>query len=423
MSWIEVSFRKGTCAHPYQVRKCEKVGGKVVVESISNHATREEAELVRDETRKQLGLLKAPKADPFTHKVETTILTLSTSFFKEREKDGFRRVEDARNLFKNWVGCHPIALIPIHQLTKFECQKWLNWLEKQEAKNVFGDKKTLSHSSVKNARNVLKSILDVAVKALVIPSNPCVSLLYKQRPKGEAKEKKNAFGRDEIVKLCTDPKIPLGDRILFQFAIYSGLRTGEIQGLHLSDIHYDCPEPYITVRYTVNEDGELNPPKNGKIENIPLLHPAIEAIKLQLLQLQGELNLKSVLFPQRTLGGYWHGSLVNLIDRALEKVRCVGILPGLPFDFHSMRRTAATGLTAGWLAPRAWTLQEAQSMLRHASQSTTERYARHGSTLAQQAAGVSGSRVVDPSTLLVAPKLQKTLSQPLETVSVSAPPA
>jgi integrase len=72
-------------------------------------------------------------------------------------------------------------------------------------------------------------------------------------------------------------------------------------------------------------------------------------------------------------------------------------------DLHSLRRTCATGLTAGSFG-RVWWLEEAQSMLGHASRSTTEIYARYGTTLGESAAqkhlsearssisGVSGSR-------------------------------
>src|SRR5690606_17430928 len=76
---------------------------------------------------------------------------------------------------------------------------------------------------------------------------------------------------------------PLESWALFVIGIYTGLRKGELLGLHWCDVHLDGARPYLAVRFSY--DG---PPKTKKgRRQVPLLAPAVRAFR-ELLEARGD---------------------------------------------------------------------------------------------------------------------------------------
>ena len=63
-------------------------------------------------------------------------------------------------------------------------------------------------------------------------------------------------------------------RVIFVVAIYTGLRQGELWGLHWSDVHLTGSQAKLTVRYSY--DG---PTKSKKIRHVPLFGVALKALE------------------------------------------------------------------------------------------------------------------------------------------------
>jgi integrase len=76
---------------------------------------------------------------------------------------------------------------------------------------------------------------------------------------------------DEIGALLSLPGLPTKQRAAFTVAIYTGMRAGEIWGLHWEDVDFEGRE--IIVRYSF--DG---PTKGGKVRRIPMLPPVFEEL-------------------------------------------------------------------------------------------------------------------------------------------------
>jgi len=359
---------------------------KRIVSSLGYFHDQEEANRIRLETQKQLNL---PSDRPRRKAVSSvldrrpTIQTLFSKFLIERRSLNYRRTSNTESLYKHWIEHHPLALMPIVHVTKGDCQAWLNWLEVQPKKRGGG---TMNALSIRNVRNVLSAVLDYAVKHQIILVNPCEGLVYRAQDRNISRIKKNVLLPHEIAELTTNEKIDLRFRLLYRFAIFTGLRTGEIATLHRNDVHLEHvdrdakPAPFVYVRYGGHEAGHFLPPKSKQTRRVPLLPPAVDAVREQLSRSKGS----ALLFPSKDddVSGAWSKDLRRHLAWGKPPV---GIFPGLPFDFHSLRRTCATGLTAGFFG-RVWSLEETQSHLGHASRSTTEIYARYGTTLAEQAA-------------------------------------
>ncbi|MEQ3645979.1 tyrosine-type recombinase/integrase [Alteromonas sp.] len=92
---------------------------------------------------------------------------------------------------------------------------------------------SLSGKSINEARNVLKQIFKRAFHDGVIDSNPVERI---ERYKQETIEPK-PFNQYEIKKILDSLPAPYSQ--FFQFAFYTGLRTGELLGLRWEDLDLD----------------------------------------------------------------------------------------------------------------------------------------------------------------------------------------
>lgn len=159
---------------------------------------------------------------------------------------------------------------------------------------------------------------------------------------------------------------PTAARCVVAFALYTGLRAGELVTLRLADVRPDG----IVVRYGKVPDG---PTKTGRVRVVPWLPAAREwwarwlAVRpaptspLAFPAMRGGFRL-----PNYTLGfnhhqESWRGLLADA--GVTRRVR-----------WHDLRHTCASSLVAGWWG-RVWTLDEVRDYLGHSSIQTTERYA------------------------------------------------
>jgi integrase len=69
--------------------------------------------------------------------------------------------------------------------------------------------------------------------------HPSEGLVYRAQDRNISRIKKNVLLPEEIAELLGDEKISLRFRLLYQFAIFTGLRSGEIATLHRRDVHLD----------------------------------------------------------------------------------------------------------------------------------------------------------------------------------------
>jgi integrase len=148
-------------------------------------------------------------------------------------------------------------------------------------------------------------------------------------------------------------------KAVFWIALRTGLRRGEIFGLHWSDV--DLVARHLTVRYGVYR-GRLSTPKNGRTRTIPLTRGLTEVLREHqaVTRLRGDL-----LFPGEEGGLTRH---LDHVDRPLKgALRLAGLRK---IRFHDLRHSFASQLVS---AGRP--LKEVQELLGHGSITMTMRYA------------------------------------------------
>lgn len=110
------------------------------------------------------------------------------------------------------------------------------------------------------------------------------------------KERWTYLSADEIEQLLGCDDISKSRRLLFQVAIFTGMRAGELWGLRWSDVELNRATPLCSVRRSY--DG---PTKSGAVRSFPLLPRAVAALQ-RLYELADRPGLSALLFPSPSGG-------------------------------------------------------------------------------------------------------------------------
>lgn len=262
-----------------------------------------------------------------------------------------------------------------------------------------------SPASIAKTRNVISAILRTAVQLEVIDRNPCEKAML---PKGEEIADQIKFFTPEQAKAflayietpytlkvsghqrVDDTGIPytVGDyeihkeipeqiRILFNLAIYAGLRKGEILALKFSDIDFETDTVSITKSATVVKGKQICKKPKTKMSTRTITIP--HNLTLRILALK-----ESREQLQADLGDFWQGedwifvqdngqmmsystpyhALQDTLGRYNADRPQDNQLPMIPF--HGLRHTAATLLIAAGVD-----VKTISARLGHALTSTT----------------------------------------------------
>lgn len=222
----------------------------------------------------------------------------------------------------------------------------------------------LSRSTQRHIINLVRVVLEFGVQENLLVDNAARGI----RIRKEVLTEKKIFFLDRKQQDKLLQAIPLPQRNLVRFAMFSGLRLGELQSLELEHIHLDAEQPHVEVRFG---GAKRAPTKVGMPRDVPLLPPAEEALRAWLgaLPFWCPKNPLGLVFPRErgAHGGrkppqHWHSWVV-----------AAGL--GRRLRFHDLRHTCACLLLNGQLG-RMWSKEEVQQMLGHASITTTELYGK-----------------------------------------------
>ena len=255
----------------------------------------------------------------------------------------------------------------------------------------------------------------------VIAGNPAEKLSVKRS--GQTEDEWTYLTLPEIEQVLTSPRVTDAERLLCKVAIYTGLRQGELWGLHWDDVVLTGDRPEITVRFS-----HKGPTKSGRIRRVPLLQPALEALKAwEPIAPESKHNLvfanRSGEYRDRGNDGGWADVNVPVIRR---KAGHPTVKPGIKtragitrhVRFHDLRHTCASHLVMGSWGIQ-WSLHEIAAFLGHSDVEVTQRYAHLSPDHLHRKAAQTARR--DPSMTSESGSQVKTQSEESAGNSVARP--
>lgn len=324
-------------------------------QSLGVYDTHEEAEAVAEEAARIAGVeLKLPGVN--------ILRRYGQDWLDAREKAGHvRGMRQERSVWKTHVRAAPFADQPIKTITHAQIYAWASGLMD-----------TRSRQTAQHALRVLRSCLTEALNEGLIGENPAARV---KLPNGVGRKEDSAeawtyLEPSEIESLLTYDAAPHWARDIWAVAIYTGLRKGELAGLRWCDVHTDGAHPRLVVVRSYK-----GPTKSGKGREVPLLPPALEALRRVKKRTPGVG--KAPVWPSATKGvwgEYWDPG--GWTRYALGRTRPVA---GCALDrhvrFHDLRHTCASHLVQGTWLREPLSLYRVKQWMGHSAISVTERYA------------------------------------------------
>ena len=297
-------------------------------------------------------------------------------WLRRREQEGNRNARTSRSYWNLHIHTAPFAKDPIGSITPKQIRDWLRELVQRQVSRTATTKKgperrtferRLARSTMKQILGLVRGALDAAVEDNLIERNPARDIKVPKQPRTD--EGWTYLSRDEIDLVLLCAAIPETNRLIFEFAIFTGLRMGEIWGLHWSDVHLDAEPAYIVVRHSY-----AGPTKSGKPRTLPLLERAASVLR-RWRELSESTDL---VWPNDEGGHHCKCYCAGWADKKEKRGLLLGYKTkaGIARNvrFHDLRHTFASHAISGTWG-HAWSIEQVKEYLGHTSITTTQRYA------------------------------------------------
>ena len=246
----------------------------------------------------------------------------------------------------------------------------------------------LAPATIRSVLVPVNRVIEHGIRRGVLAANPVKALEKHERPKAQREEMRilNAHEIDALLGHAADRY-----RTLLATAIFTGLRSGELLGLHWSDVDFD--QGVVRVRQQVHRSGLSTPLKTKNAQRAVLLMPTLGRT-LREHRAGSAYPLGDAHVFTRPDGRPMHPDTVRRFGLH-PTVKAAGIdTPGKPrLRFHDLRHTFASLLIA-----QGVNVAFASRQLGHASVSTTLNvythlfdHAEHAATVMERLEGRFGS--------------------------------
>ncbi len=288
------------------------------------------------------------------------------------KSSSFERYE---SIYRNYVKAADIGLVPVSDIKKLTIQKYYNSL-KADGK---------SYSQLKNLHKLLNKFFGYAETDGYIIKNPCKGLKIPVDNEEDLQEDDDivveTFTREEIKKIIDSLDYNNKMRYIVMFALFTGVREGEMLALEKTDKKEDIVRINKTLRNVKIFDEEnqnkshyelkVTKPKSKKSNREAPIPDILKPELKRLEKLVAEERLKfgpaytenNLLFPSLT-GTYMDAQ--NLIKSWKRVLAAAGVEYK---KFHALRHTYATRLFENGSS-----ILTVSRLLGHSSIKTTEIY-------------------------------------------------
>ena len=190
-------------------------------------------------------------------------------------------VQTGKSELKNYI-LPEIANMPLYKIDGLIVQRIINKLKKRkrERPDKNGNIVTLSSTTVNSVYRLLRKILNKAVAWNYIESNPVLTV---NAPSVSTKEKESYNIHELIEVMLLLEKEDITTELLFSLFICTGMRRGELVGLHLDNIHLD--KNFIKIEISAVWDSEnkkiveKKTKSEGGVREIPIPQFCVDKIK------------------------------------------------------------------------------------------------------------------------------------------------
>ena len=190
-------------------------------------------------------------------------------------------VQTGKSELKNFI-LPEIANMPLYKIDGLIVQRIINKLKKRkrERPDKNGNIVTLSSTTVNSVYRLLRKILNKAVAWNYIESNPVLTV---NAPSVSTKEKESYNIHELIEVMLLLEKEDITTELLFNLFICTGMRRGELVGLHLDNIHLD--KNFIKIEISAVWDSEnkkiveKKTKSEGGVREIPIPQFCVDKIK------------------------------------------------------------------------------------------------------------------------------------------------
>lgn len=263
---------------------------------------------------------------------------------QDKSHNTFDRYE---TVFRNYILKSPVAGLKVYEVQHLTLQTHYNNMRKDG----------YSESQVYHFNKLLKSFFNYALTESYVSRNPCIGIKV-SRKSPRINEDKN-----ENIDPFTDEEIKLIQStaqgsmfVVFQLALGTGLRRGELLGLRIKDLNLEDKELQVNValkrvkeftdkseyRYVTIIDGTKT---EGSKRIIPIPHPLMPMLE-QHLHAEKEKhkdlgithNDNNLLFTSETGTPYCGKNILTAFKRLLKRANV------RYRSFHNLRHTFATKL-------------------------------------------------------------------------------
>lgn len=245
----------------------------------------------------------------------------------------------------------------------------------------------IKYSTKRDALACLSKIMRAAVKAGLVPVNPCRGVELGRQEEGDPTGR--ALSRAEVGRLLAVLPESGPYRRFVVTMLFTGMRIGEVAAVTVGDCDLETGLIRVSKTASPGRSGELvvGPTKNGKTRLVPIanqLRPVIE-------EACAGKSMEDRAFPGPQ-GGYLNSK--NL-SRALKwpQIRvAVKNFPQTeaPLHWHDLRHTALTNLALGGLV-----MPDLMAVAGHSTLQVTQRYLNTKADAATRAASIQSEFYVD----------------------------
>ena len=235
-----------------------------------------------------------------------------------------------------------LGKVKLSKLTSMQIENAIKHWREMPRQDHKTKSESLSPRTVHHIFNTLRTALGYAIRpAKLISENPCIFVKAPRKPKSDVR----AINETDV-RILLDGLADTQLHVASLLMVATGMRLGEVMGLHKSDVDLDTRQIRVHRSLTILDDGgtALKSPKNGRSRVVAIPDFAIEPLRSHLERALWKSS--KLVFPNPWTGQPWHPPrFSSAFYRAVRSRKLPAVSPhGLRHSYATLQLRAGTPL-------------------------------------------------------------------------------